>query len=82
MAIWQVVFQFVPQNDKCIKYENLINNESLNILSKTLPQQKHWSDSGILFGDLDKTCVEMFLSDNLIEEFTVKLDLRCIEKNT
>jgi hypothetical protein len=92
MAIWQIRFALIPNseelgyhlnNNMLRKYEvNLswngysITNDSIMDLSKVLTPNESWSDDIKLFGSLEHTCVELFYEEDMLDEISIRLDLR------
>lgn len=74
MASWQVHFVLLPaaEPSKGKKYGIIL--ETMEKLSKVLPKTKSWSNNIIQFGDLDSTCIEIYLDDD--NEISVRIDLR------
>ena len=75
MAIWQVHFVLLPATEPASGKKHSIIPETMETLSKVLPQRKSWSNNIIQFGDLDSTCVEISLYNN-DNEISVRTDLR------
>ncbi len=80
MAIWQLIFNLVSAK---FPYNNCINikNDSLELLCKTLPYKKSWTNEIDLYGEIDGTCLEVFYVNYAVDDITVKLDIRNLQKN-
>lgn len=92
MAIWQFTFAIIPcekemkyhsSDKKIINVDDImpwqgyyLKDSSIKELSKELKPSKSWSDDIKLFGDIEKTCIELFYEDAILNEISVRLDLR------
>ena len=80
MAIWQFYFQLLPVEGENLSLRILDNCNSVDIFREELPQKQSWSKNIRLFGHDDKTCVEVFVRNAVIEKVLVRIDLRSITK--
>ena len=96
MAVWQLDFYLIKEenvnyyneslswneNESWLSWEKeKIECESVMKISKILPHEKSWSNQTIQYGNIDKTCLEIFtLDDGLIQIF-FRLDLRTIDNH-
>ncbi len=80
MAIWQLHFQLIPIGGTLYDLDALLSDASISILTAELPEAVSWSDEDKLFGDLDATCVEIAFYHSMIDEISVRLDIRSLSK--
>ncbi len=80
MAIWQLHFQLIPIDGKVYDPNTLLSDASVSILSAELPAKPSWNEEDKLFGDLDATCVEICFYHSVIDEISVRLDIRSLSK--
>ena len=59
---------------------NDLSSISFNSISEVLHLQKSKLNDTIVYGNSDRTCIEIFIFEGHIDEITVKLDLRNITK--
>lgn len=88
MAIWQFDCMIVPKNSKkkdCINNDEYISwngidiqEDSFKFLSLYLPLEKSWSNDIKQYGNKDSTCIEIYMSENEIDEIRSRFDLRNI----
>lgn len=74
MAIWQVPFYFVWDEDQHLEVDTL---KALNELAAAFPEEKHWCAKVRQFGKLDSTCLEFCFVDGWV---SLRIDLRSITK--
>lgn len=80
MAIWQVYVDLINAKQNGLLYYSEIN-DSLSEIKNFLPETKSWCTNTIQFGDLESTCLEIYVHDSgVIESICLRLDLRYIEK--
>ena len=80
MAIWQLHFQLIPINGKEYDQNILLSDASTSILTAELPATASWNEEDKLFGDLDTTCVEIAFYHSVIDEISVRLDIRSLSQ--
>jgi len=80
MAVWQFYFQLLPVEGENLSLRILDNCNSVDIFREELPQKQSWSKNIRLFGHDDKTCVEVFVCNAVIEKVLVRIDLRSITR--
>jgi len=90
MAIWQYAFNIIPRDTAIMgnaktEREDVIfwngysvSEDSILKISKSLKPEKSWSDHIKQYGVLDKTCIEFSFEDGVLEEVSVRIDLRNI----
>jgi len=88
MAIWQFECMIIPKNrdnkdyidiDKYISWHGTkIPEVSFEFLSKHLPIEKGWSNDIRQYGNKDSTCIEIYMTENDIDEIRSRFDLRNI----
>lgn len=94
MAIWQFAFHIIPYekgikfssaDKKAQDIEEImcwhgytIKDCSVKELSKALSHNKSWSDDIKLFGTMEETCVELFYEDAILQDISIRLDLRSL----
>lgn len=93
MAIWQVDFKIINiEKLKLVKkYKNNkiedidwigfeLNSESIKSLKIILTERKSWSENLKQYGDIEKTCVELFYQNNVLLEVSCRIDVRNLIK--
>lgn len=83
MAIWQFTFAIIP-SEKDIKCDDDIRSwngyslkdSSIKKISKVLKPCKSWTNDIKAFGHNEETCIELFYEDNIMEDISIRLDLR------
>ncbi|WP_157256781.1 hypothetical protein [Paenibacillus sp. Soil750] len=88
MGLWQTRFFIVKESNIVIEEEHEeemllwgespLNSDSLLSISKSLHQEKSWSDERIQYGKIDGTCLEISYDGNIISEITCRIDVRNI----
>lgn len=68
------------ENINWCKYRNIKANDFVD-LEKLFPQQKSWTSNIILYGSEGSNCIEILLSNDVIEEITIRIDLRNYNQN-
>ena len=79
MAIWQVAINVISK-EKIIKYSDEKFQSSLKNLETTFLKENSWSKTIIQYGNLDSTCIEISLYNDIIDEISVRVDLQTISK--
>ena len=79
MAIWQFGFYVQPIDGTISDVSNDLLLYLRNKLS-WLSEYKSWSSKQLQFGELDKTCISLFYSTELLQEISIRIDLRFINK--
>ena len=77
MAIWQIPIRLVSAQGGGVCFEKLAGTTELATI---LPEEKSWCEKIKQYGALDSTCVELYCSENIIEEISARIDLRNITK--
>ena len=80
MAIWQLHFQLVPIVGNVYDPNTLLSDASTSILTAELPATVSWNEENKLFGDLDTTCVEIAFYHSVIDDISVRLDIRSLSQ--
>jgi hypothetical protein len=80
MAVWQLHFRLIPINGKKYDQNILLSDASTSILTAELPVTASWNEEDKLFGDLDITCVEIAFYHSVIDEISVRLDIRSLSE--
>lgn len=75
MAIYQCEFRLTDKNGDVPSKELFYGK-----LQAVLAQSRSWCLENLIYGSLDKTCVEVFYFDNKVDEITVKIDISTITK--
>lgn len=57
------------------KYRKMEINQFID-LENLLPVKKSWSNDIILFGSEESNCIEVLMSNNKVEEISIRIDLR------
>ncbi|WP_271754794.1 hypothetical protein, partial [Cohnella sp. JJ-181] len=88
MALWQTRFFIVKESNIVLNEENEealllwgespLNSDSLITISKSLHQEKSWSDEIVQYGKIDGTCLEISYDGNIISEISCRIDVRNI----
>lgn len=88
MAIWQFECMIIPNNrkkmdyvdiDKYISWNGLkIPKDSFEFLSKQLPMEEGWTKDIRQYGNIDSTCIEIYMTENDVDEIRIRFDLRNI----
>ena len=81
MSIWQFHFQLIPIREEYFSPSILSDCNSTEILSKEFPREKSWSENWCLFGNIDETCVKIYRKNSVIEDISVRIDMRSITKS-
>ena len=79
MAVWQFDFHAVKHGSS--EDEDLFWNipfEDINYID-FLKQEKSWMDDTIQFGNLEQDCIEISLSNGLVESIFARIDVRDID---
>lgn len=91
MALWQVELIIVPKeklnNNTNIEDTDIsalwngyeIKKDSIDEIEKVLKRTKSWSEDIVQLGEMSETVIELFYSEDMIEEVTCRLDLRSID---
>ena len=75
MAIWQTHINLVSTSGT-IDFDKLITSS----LVKQFPETESWSNDNHCFGCIDKTCIEIFVLEAVVDEISVKIDVSNISK--
>lgn len=81
MAIWQLSFKLIPADGHFYEKDILLGDVSTSILSSELPVNQSWCEENKLFGCLDTTCVEICIFNSMIDEISVRMDIRSLSKS-
>ncbi len=74
MAIWQLTFMLIPENEDFSQYS--LNEKSFSLLSNIFPMRKDTSFYDKFWGDEDSSCVGIFYYNDSIDEINVRIDVR------
>lgn len=84
MAIWQLSFYAVDKSKKIVddeiycwkeKYDKFCN---INFLEK----KESWANWIIQFGEVDSTCIEILMDDEISFDVRIRLDIRNLKMKT
>ena len=86
MALWQYDFYLIPEHlrkQKEIDSHNIddfdisinIKENTLKSIENVLHPSNSWSTSIRQYGDIDGTCIELYIKDSNIKSIQVRLDL-------
>lgn len=83
MAIWQFTFTIIPCKKEIKSADDIrswngysLKDSSIKEISKVLKPSKSWSDDIKVFGNNEETCIELFYENNILDDVSVRLDLR------
>ena len=80
MAVWQLHFRLIPIDGKKYDQNILLSDASTSILTAELPATASWNEDDKVFGNLDSTCVEIAFYHSVIDEISVRLDIRSLSQ--
>ncbi len=80
MALWQADYQVKPKDKDDFLIQDKIEDVASDILHSTFQLEKSWDSDTIQFGNIDNTCVEITLFDNLVE-LRCRFDMRSLTKD-
>ena len=80
MAIWQCTLFLVPLKKEINCFDNDFE-KSLEKIKSILPEKKSWCKDIKQYGNLDSSCLEICTNGDVIDDISLRIDLRNITPN-